>query len=489
MYTLTATDLKKKFLDGDISAEKITQYYLNRIQTLDPKIGSFLKVLEERSLNKARLLDQKRKEGKPLGKLAGVPIAIKDNIHIQNELTTCASKFLSNYVAPFSATCVEELEKEDAILIGKTNLDEFAMGSSTEKSSFQLTHNPWDLSCIPGGSSGGSAACVAARLCPLSLGSDTGGSIRQPAALTGIIGYKPSYGRVSRYGLVAFASSLDQIGPFATSVEDIALSLEVMGKPCHKDATHMGKPPEEYTKLLKKDLNGVRIGIPWAFLEGLPEETLKNFKASIAICKELGATTLDVHIDHLKASIAVYYVIATAEASTNLARFDGIRYGIRSDKALTLDEVYTLSRQEGFGKEVKLRIMLGTYVLASGFQNAYYKKAQKVRNLIIEGFNKAYQACDVIAMPCSPMACIKLGTLQDPLQTYLLDIFTLPANLAGLPAISLPSGFSASKHPLSLSFMGAHGEDALLLSIAHAFSSKTPFAQQIPPLFDKSVTG
>ncbi|MGE5196705.1 MAG: Asp-tRNA(Asn)/Glu-tRNA(Gln) amidotransferase subunit GatA [Anaerolineae bacterium] len=487
MYQLSARDLRDLFLKGEMTAQAIAEVFLKRIAKNDPRIGAFLTVLSERVIDKASLLDKKRASGKPLGQLAAIPIAIKDNIHIQGELSTCGSRFLSNYKAPFSATVTLLMEQEDALLIGKTNLDEFAMGSSTENSAYQLTKNPWDLACTPGGSSGGSAAAVSARLTPLALGSDTGGSVRQPASFTGIVGFKPTYGRVSRYGLVAFASSLDQIGPLATNVKDAALLMEVIGRHCPKDATSLDSPPIPYLQKLQNveaSIKNQKIGIPWHFLEHLSKEVLANFKQSIALLKDAGATIVDVDLDVLKVCIPVYYVLATAEASTNLARFDGIRYGLRSPHAVTLEEVYELSKQEGFGREVKNRILLGTYVLSAGYRDAYYKKAQQIRTLIIEKFNVAFSQCDVVALPTSPIPAFPLGSFQDPFQMYLQDIYTIPANIAGLPAISIPSGFSEEGKPFSLQFIGPQRHDAKLLAWAHAFEARTSYHEQIPPLFN-----
>ncbi|HSW87075.1 MAG TPA: Asp-tRNA(Asn)/Glu-tRNA(Gln) amidotransferase subunit GatA [Rhabdochlamydiaceae bacterium] len=484
MHQQSAKALSHFFKSGEVSASSIAEKTLTRIAKHDAQLDAFLSILTDRVLLKAQELDRKRASNKPLGKLAGVPIVVKDNMHIKGEITTCASRFLSNYRAVFDATVVRLLEEEDALIIGKTNLDEFAMGSSTENSAFKTTKNPWDLSCSPGGSSGGSAASVAARLCPIALGSDTGGSIRQPAALCGILGFKPTYGRVSRYGLVAFASSLDQIGPFTTNVEDMALIMEVIGRHCEHDSTSLNLPVETYSEKLNKSLQNIKIGVPWHFLENLSEESKENFLRSIDTLKKTGATIVDIDLDILKYSIAIYYILATAEASTNLARFDGIRYGLRSKRATTLDEVYDFSKQEGFGPEVKNRILLGTYVLSSGFQDAYYKKAQKVRTLIIQQVKKAFSDCSIIAMPTSPFPAFPLGSLQDPLQMYLQDIYTICANLTGLPAINIPSGFSKDNKPFGLQLLGPQMHDAHVLSCAYAFEQATNFNQKIPPLFD-----
>lgn len=487
MYRLSARELRNLFCKGEITAQEIIETTLKRIAQYDSEIGAFLTLLSERVREKAKLLDRKRQGGQPLGKLAGVPIAIKDNIHIKGEISTCASRFLQNYRAVFDATVVKLLEEEDALLIGKTNLDEFAMGSSTENSAYQLTKNPWDLRCSPGGSSGGSAAAVAARFCPLALGSDTGGSIRHPASFCGIVGFKPTYGRVSRFGLVAFGSSLDQIGPLAHHVEDAALTLEIIGKHCLNDSTSIALPAEPYVQKMQHPIRGSTIGVPWHFLEQLTPDTQKNFHQAIETFKSLGATIVDVSLDLLKYSVAVYYILATAEASTNLARFDGIRYGKRSERAKTLDEVYDFSRHEGFGPEVKKRILLGTFVLSSGFQDAYYKKAQKVRTLMIRQFKDAFTTCQIIAMPTSPSASFPIGAIQDPIQMYLQDIFTIAANLCGLPAISVPSGWSCDHKPLGLQLIAPQLHDAKVFQFAHHYEQATGFTQKIPPQFDHEV--
>lgn len=484
MHTLSARDLHSKFKNGELSATQITRHFLDRIDRLNPKIGAFLTVFHERALKKAQELDSKRDSKQHLGKLAGVPIAIKDNIHLFGELSTCASKFLTNYKAPFNATVTDLLEKEGAIILGKTNMDEFAMGSSTENSALQLSHNPWNLKCTPGGSSGGSAAAVSARLCPLALGSDTGGSIRQPAALCGVAGFKPTYGRVSRYGLVAFGSSLDQIGPFATNAEDIGLIMEVLGQHCRRDSTSIPQPAEDYLSKMDFEVMGAKIGVPWSFLKDLAAEPRKVFEQALEVYKSLGAEIVDVNLDTLKYSIATYYILSTAEASTNLARFDGIRYGNRSPNAKTLEEVYNLSKEEGFGPEVKRRIILGTYVLSAGYADAFYKKAQKVRSLIIEQHKVAFNQCDVIATPVSPFAAFEIGSIKDPLQMYLEDIYTIGSNLVGSPSISIPDGFTQDGRPFGLQLIGPQKQDVRVVRFANAFEKATnhSYANAIPEL-------
>lgn len=483
MHKLTAIELRDKFLNKEVSAQEIVEHYLNRIDTYDEQVGAFLAVFHEKARQRAKELDEKLSSGQTMGKLAGIPIAIKDNIHVKGELSTCASKFLTNFKAPFDSTVVRLLEEEDAVIIGKTNLDEFAMGSSTENSSAKLTRNPWNLTCAPGGSSGGSAAAVAARLVPLALGSDTGGSIRQPASLCGVVGYKPTYGRVSRYGLVAFGSSLDQIGPFATNTADAALVMEVIGTHCEKDSTSIPAGKETYLDKFNQSLAGMKVGVPFQFLSDLKGESKKAFDHSLEVLKNKGASIVEVDLSTLKYSIAVYYILATAEASTNLARFDGVRYGVRAPDAETLDQVYDRSKEMGFGKEVKRRIMLGTFVLSTGYQDAYYKKAQKVRTLMIDQYKKAFESCDLIAMPVATSGAFKIGSKKDPLEMYLEDIYTISINLAGLPAVSIPNGFTESTLPLGLQLIGPQKEDARVLSYAHALESETSFIK-LPPQFE-----
>jgi aspartyl-tRNA(Asn)/glutamyl-tRNA(Gln) amidotransferase subunit A len=485
LYKLTGREIQQAFVEGDVKAVDLLAASYKRIHHHDPKIGSFLSLLEERALAKAEALDRKRANGKPLGKLAGIPIGLKDNILLDGEITTCASQFLKNFRAPYSATAVRLVEEADALIVGKMNLDEFAMGSSNENSSFFKVKNPWDLERVPGGSSGGSAAAVAARLVPIAFGTDTGGSIRQPASFCGIAGFKPTYGRVSRYGLVSFGSSFDQIGPMATSVEDLMMMMEVIGVNCPKDATSLDLPKESYLTPLAKDLKEIRIGVPFTLLEGLREGVKKNFNDSLEKMKSLGAEVVPVDLSLLKYSIAVYYILATAEVSTNLARFDGIRYGMRSSQAKNLDEVYELSRSEGFGPEVKKRIMLGTFVLSAGYQDAFYKKAQKVRTLMIDAFDQAFGSCDLIATPVAPTPAFISGEIKDPLEMYLQDIFTIPANLAGLPAVSLPSGFSEEHLPLGLQLMGPQMHDVPLLRAAQLFEEVTGWGQKMPPAFEE----
>jgi len=488
MYNLSAIEIREQFLRGERSALSIARYYLERIARFEAQIGAFLEVHDKQLLSRAEQLDQKRHTHQPLGKLAAIPIAIKDNILVKGEITTCGSKCLAHYRAPYQSTVVNLLLAEDAMIIGKTNMDEFAMGSSTEHSAFQKTYNPWNLTCTPGGSSGGSAAAVAARFCPVALGSDTGGSVRLPGAFCGVVGFKPTYGRISRYGLVAYASSLDQIGPLATCTADAALLMEVIGRHCDKDSTSLPEEPEEYLNHFKHSIEGMKIGVPWQFLEGLADEPRQRFEEAIEKMKQQGADLLEVDLSVLKYAIAVYYILATAEASTNLARFDGIRYGHRSPRAKTLDEVYDFSKEEGFGPEVKRRIMLGTFVLSAGYQDAYYRKAQKVRTLILESYKQAFNQCDLIASPVSPFAAFEIGSIQDPVQMYLEDIYTVSVNLAGLPAISLPNCLTKEGKPLGLQLMGAQKQDRLVLNAAHVLEKIFPFHKAVPPLVDQEAT-
>lgn len=488
MYKQSAIETRDQFLRGERTAVSIARYYLDRIAKYENQIGAFLKVYEDKVLHQAEQVDKKRAAKQPLGKLAGIPIAIKDNILVKGELATCASKFLTNFRSPFQATVIDLLLAEDAVLIGKTNMDEFAMGSSTENSALQKTHNPWNLKCTPGGSSGGSAAAVSGRLCPLALGSDTGGSVRLPASFCGVVGFKPTYGRVSRYGLIAYGSSLDQIGSFGNTTADVSLLMEILGRHCPKDSTSIAEGPEEYLTQFKDSIQGMRIGVPWQFLEKLAQEPRQAFERALDTLKQLGATIVEVDLSILNSSVAVYYILATAEASTNLARFDGIRYGQRSPRSHTLEEVYDFSKEEGFGPEVKRRIMLGTFVLSAGYQDAYYRKAQKVRTLILRSYKAAFDKCDLIATPVSPFAAFEIGAIKDPLQMYLEDIYTIGINLAGLPAVSIPNCLTGDGKPLGLQLIGPQKQDRLVLNAAHILEKVLPFQHAIPQFVNEEVT-
>jgi aspartyl-tRNA(Asn)/glutamyl-tRNA(Gln) amidotransferase subunit A len=443
----------------------LVQHYLNKINE-GSHLNAFISVLRERALIKAKAIDEKIASNKS-GKLAGLIIALKDNLALKGEKLTCGSHILENFISPYNATVVRKLESEDAIIIGKTNMDEFAMGSSNENSYFGPANNPADSSRVPGGSSGGSCVSVAADMGTAALGSDTGGSIRQPAAFCGVVGLKPTYGRVSRFGLVAFASSLDQIGPISKTVEDAALLLEVISGHDERDATSASVPVPEFSKIFRKDIEGLKIGLPKEyFTQGLDAEVRKAIEKTIDLLKESGAVFLDVELAHTDYAIATYYVLANAEASSNLARFDGVRYGFRADEAMNLQEMYMQTRSQGFGEEVKRRIMLGTYVLSAGYYEAYYQKAQKVRTLIKQDFERAFQRCDCLLTPTAPTTAFKLGEkLNNPLTMYLSDIYTVSVNLVGLPAISVPCGFDSSNLPIGVQVIGKHFDEEKVLRV------------------------
>ncbi len=466
LHELSITDLRAKIAKGEVTPLEACEAALSQIETRDRDVKAFLDVHVDRARLRARsMADSGKAKTLPL---AGVPIAIKDNMCVEGTTTTCGSKILGQYQPPYTATAVARLEAAGAIVIGKTNLDEFAMGSSTENSAFGPTRNPWDLSRAPGGSSGGSAAAVSAGMAYAGLGSDTGGSIRQPAALCGVVGMKPTYGRVSRYGLVAFASSLDQVGPFTRTVEDTALILNVMCGKDPMDATSTSTPVPDFTSDLNKSMKGVRIGIPWEFLGSHVDAAVRaSFDKTIEAAKKEGAEIVEVALPNADFGLAAYYIVANAEASANLARFDGIRYGHRSPRAKTLHDTYSKTREEGFGREVKRRVLLGTYVLSAGYYDAYYGRAQRVRSLIIRDFATAFERCDVIALPTSPTPAFKLGEkADDPILMYLNDVFTIPVNLAGLPGISVPCGLSPEKLPIGLQLIGRAFDETTLLRAA-----------------------
>jgi aspartyl-tRNA(Asn)/glutamyl-tRNA(Gln) amidotransferase subunit A len=479
---LTASEIAAKVRSKEMKAEAITTAYLDRIKALDPKIKAFNEKFSDRAIQQAKYVDARLAKGEALGALAGVPIAIKDNMLIRGERCTCSSKILEGFVATYDATVIRRLRAQGAIFLGRTNLDEFAMGSSTENSAFHTTRNPWDTSRIPGGSSGGSAAAVASRMAPLALGSDTGGSIRQPAALCGILGLKPTYGRVSRFGLIAFASSLDQIGPFATTAKDAALLLQAISGPDDRDSTSVNQAVPDYVSGLGKSLKGLRIGLPKEyFIEGTDPEVDKAVREAIKVLESFGATTREVSLPNTDHGLSVYYILAPSEASSNLSRFDGVRYGRRAKDVKNLLELYEKSRGEGFGPEVKRRIMIGTYALSSGYYDAYYAKAQKVRTLVKEDFDKAFKDVDVIATPTSPSAAFKIGEkASDPLQMYLSDIFTITCNLAGLPGLSIPCGFTKAKLPVGLQLLGRPFEEGTLLSVAHHYEETQHWNKEAP---------
>jgi len=461
----TATELLDLLNKGEVTSEHLTGQFVQLIRERDGRIKAFLHVDEANAMEQARAIDQKRRGGQALGLLAGLPVALKDVLCVRGQPTTCGSKILQDFVPPYDAHVVTRLKQADAVLLGKTNCDEFAMGSSTENSAYQVTCNPWDLERIPGGSSGGSAAAVAACEAPLSLGTDTGGSIRQPASLCGIVGLKPTYGRVSRYGQVAYASSLDQIGPFAHDVTDAALLLEVIAGHDPRDSTSVDQPVPPYRQMLNQPAKPLTIGVAREYFgAGLDAEVEQCVRDALKVFQHQGVTIKEISLPHSPYAVAVYYLVATAEASSNLARYDGVHYGHRAAKYDNLIHMYCASRGEGFGSEVKRRIMLGTYALSSGYKDAYYLKALKVRRLIKEDFDKAFAECDVIAGPTSPTAAFKIGErTQDPLTMYLSDIYTISCNLAGLPGISVPCGFTKGGLPIGLQLLGpAFAEEKLL---------------------------
>ena len=477
-----AREIRDAVASRQVSAVEVCRAALDRIAALDPPLNAFRAIAAERALARAAELDARGGARLPL---VGVPVALKDNMCTRGIATTASSRILKGYTPPYDATVVERLEAAGAVIVGKTNCDEFAMGSSTENSAFGPTRNPWALDRTPGGSSGGSAAAVAARMVPLALGSDTGGSIRQPAALCGVVGFKPSYGRVSRYGLIAFASSLDQIGPLATTVADAALVMDVLAGHDPRDSTSSSAPVPGFADALDtaKDLRGMRVGVPrHLFSDGVDGEVMAAFETGIEATRDRGAEIVDVTLTHSAQAIPVYYVIATAEASSNLARYDGVRYGYRATDARTLGEMYERTRGAGFGREVKRRIILGTYVLSAGYYDAYYRKAQQVRTLIRRDYERAFATVDVIAMPTSPTAAFALGErTEDPVQMYLSDVFTVGANLAGLPAITVPCGLTRGRLPIGLQFTGRPMEDAAVLRLADVYERATTWSSERPP--------
>lgn len=455
--------LKKR----EITSYQLTEFYMNRIKKYDPLIQSYLKVTEDIAFAMARDAD-KRLERNEAGILTGIPMGIKDILCTEGIETTCASQILKGFFPPYDATVIKKLKKEGFIHLGRLNMDEFAMGSSTENSAFQITKNPWALDRIPGGSSGGSASAVAAGLCVAALGTDTGGSIRQPASLCGVVGMKPTYGRVSRYGLVAFASSLDQIGPITRSVEDCAIIMNVISGHDPMDSTSIPRAFKDFTSELGKDIKGLKIGIPKEyFIEGIEQDVKENVQKAISVFGRNGAEIVEISLPHTEYAVATYYIVCTAEASSNLARYDGVKYGLRVEGKDIID-MYKKTRFKGFGKEVKRRIILGTYVLSSGYYDAYYRKASQVRTLIRKDFEEAFKVCDLIVTPVSPTTAFKIGEkTEDPLQMYLSDIFTIPVNLAGLPAISVPCGFDSIGLPVGLQIIGKPLDEAGILMAAY----------------------
>jgi len=488
MEELSAKQLRNKIADGQTSSVEATEAVFEAIEKYEPVLGAYISTFKEQALAQAAQIDDKIAAGKPVGQLAGVPVAIKDNMCTTFGATTCASKILENFHSPYNATVVDKLLAADAVIVGKTNLDEFAMGSSTENSGLKQTVNPWDTSRVPGGSSGGSTAAVAARLCFAALGSDTGGSIRQPAGLCGVVGLKPTYGRVSRFGLVAYGSSLDQIGPITRTVGDCALMLNVIAGYDSADSTSVNEktaPVPDYLERLDEPIGKLKIAIVPEFVAGADKGVQEALSAALDVYKGLGAEIIEIEMAHLDYAIAAYYVIATAEASSNLARYDGVHYGHRTETVKDYIEVYSKSRAEGFGKEVKRRIMLGTYALSSGYYDAYYLKALKVRNLIRGDFTKAFEKCDCVMMPVSPTTAFKIGEkVDDPLTMYLSDIYTIAVNLAGIPGISIPCGFDSDNLPIGLQVLASAFSEDRLLRIARMFEKETDWYRKKPAIIN-----
>ncbi len=482
-YQITAHELLARYRNGDAICLETVRSIYERIDEVEPKVQGYLSIWRDRAMREAAEVDDRIRRGDQLRPLEGVPIALKDLLCTKEGTTTCASRILDGFESLFDATVVTKLKDAGAIIIGKTNMDEFAMGSSTENSAYHTTANPWDLSRVPGGSSGGSAAVVSADETVLALGSDTGGSIRQPASFCGIVGMKPTYGRVSRSGLVAFASSLDQIGPMTKDVTDCALTLSVIAGCDPMDSTSVPEPVPDYMAALDGNLDGLRIGVPREYFgPGLDPEVRSFVETAIERMESLGAIRVDLSLPHTEYAVPVYYIIATAEASSNLARFDGVRYGHRSKKSASLEQMYMETKEEGFGPEVKRRIMLGTYALSSGYYDAYYLKAQKVRTLLRRDFDEAFAKCDVVLTPTSPTAAFKMGEkTSDPLQMYLSDIFTISANLAGLPGISVPCGY-ADGLPVGLQIIGRPFDEPTVLKAAYAYEQNSGIEQRRPPI-------
>ena len=479
LYEYTVHELMDKLEKKEIKLSDITKAYSDRINDKEKDVNAFVTVQAEEALKKSQEIEQKVENGEINSKFAGIPIGIKDNICTKGVKTTCSSKMLENFVAPYNATVVEKLNNEGLISLGKLNMDEFAMGASTEYSSFEKTRNPWNLNTVPGGSSGGSAAAVAANLVPWALGSDTGGSIRQPASFCGVVGLKPTYGLVSRFGLVAFASSLDQIGPITKDVKDSAMLLNLIAGHDEKDTTSVNKEKADYVKALKNDVKGLKIGVPKEFFgEGINEEVKEKLNQAIEKYKELGAEVEEFSLNIAEYSLATYYIIACAEASSNLGRFDGIRYGYRTENFESLKDIYINSRSEGFGEEVKRRIILGTYVLSSGYYDAYYKKAQQVRTLVKQEFNKAFSKYDVLLTPTSPTVAFEIGTRSNnPLEMYLADICTVSVNIAGLPGISVPCGVDKKGMPIGMQLIGNKFQEETILNAAYTYEQAIKFRE------------
>ncbi len=487
LYEYTVHELMDKLEKKEITITDITKAYVDRINEKEKDVDAFVTTLTDKAIAKSQEVEKKVKEGEIISKFAGIPIGIKDNMCTKGEKTTCSSKMLENFIAPYDATVIEKLNKEGIVNLGKLNMDEFAMGAATEYSAFKKTKNPWNLNTVPGGSSGGSAAAVAADLVPWALGSDTGGSIRQPASFCGVVGLKPTYGLVSRYGLVAFASSLDQIGPITKDVKDAAMLLNLIAGHDERDTTSIDRPSIDYTECLKNDVKGLKIGVPKEFFgEGINSEVKEKLQEAIEKYKELGAQVEECSLDMAEYSLAAYYIIGCAEASSNLGRFDGIRYGYRTENFENLKDIYKNSRSEGFGEEVKRRIILGTYVLSSGYYDAYYKKAQQVRTLVKQEFNKMFEKYDVLLTPTSPTVAFGIGTRSNnPLEMYLADICTVSVNVAGLPGISVPCGVDSKGMPIGMQLIGDRFQEETILNAAYTYEQATNFREKYKPEFKK----
>ena len=482
---LTVHELQEKLKEKKLTVTEITKAYVDRINEKEKDVQAFITELTEEGLKQAEEIQKRIDNGEEVGDFAGIPIGIKDIICTKGIRTTCASKMLENFVSPYDATVMEKINAENMIDLGKLNMDEFAMGGSTEYSYFKKTRNPWDLSRVPGGSSGGSAAAVAANMVPWALGTDTGGSIRQPAALCGVVGLKPTYGLVSRYGVVAFASSLDQVGVFTKDVQDCAMLLNVIAGHDEHDTTSVDVGPKDYTTALNKDVKGIKIGVPVEFYgEGINSEVKESLEKALEKYREMGAEIEEFSLDIAQYALATYYIIACAEASSNLGRYDGIRYTYRAKDCKNLKEIYKKSRSEGFGKEVKRRIILGTYVLSSGYYDAYYKKAQQVRTLVMNQFNKAFEKYDVIITPTSPTVAFKLGEKStNPMEMYLADICTVSVNIAGLPGMSIPCGVDSNGLPIGMQIIGNKFDEETIIKVAHAYEQKEKFREKYKPTF------
>ena len=482
-HTKTLAELSAMLESGEVSSVELTQSFIDRIKQLDPQLNSFITVTETQALAQAKAADQQRAAGKA-GPLTGVPVAHKDIFCTLDVKTSCGSKMLDNFISPYNATVVEKMAEAGVVMLGKTNMDEFAMGSSNETSYYGPVKNPWNTQAVPGGSSGGSAAAVAARLTPAATGTDTGGSIRQPASLCGITGLKPSYGRVSRYGMIAFASSLDQAGPMAQTAEDCALLLNAMSGFDPRDSTSLEKAVSDYTQDLNNSLKGLKIGLPKEYFgEGLDPDVALVVNQAIEQYKSMGAELVEISLPNTHLAVPVYYVVAPAECSSNLSRFDGVRFGYRCEDPKDLEDLYKRSRGEGFGDEVKRRIMVGAYALSAGYYDAYYLKAQQLRRLISEDFTRAFEQVDVIMGPSSPEVAFNIGEkADDPVSMYLSDIYTIAVNLAGLPGMSIPAGFSKNM-PVGLQIIGNYFDESRLLSVAHQYQQQTDWHKQIPEAF------